>query len=63
LNVSKEYGLDRLKAACADGRDQACCTLAEVLERDLEGFARGVPFADDQTIVLVKRLARRLTGA
>lgn len=51
----EEYGLDRLKAACTAGRDEACCTLAEVLERDLEDFARGVPFADDRTIVLARR--------
>jgi serine phosphatase RsbU (regulator of sigma subunit) len=60
--LDEEYGLDRLKAACAAGRDEACCTLADILERDLEGFARGVPFADDRTIVLARRLARPLGG-
>ncbi len=54
----EEYGLGRLKAACATSRNEACCTLAEILERDLEGFARGVPFADDRTIVLARRLGR-----
>ena len=58
--TDEEYGLDRLKAACAAGRDEACASLAEILERDLEGFARGVPFADDRTIVLARRLARCL---
>lgn len=58
--MGEEYGQDRLQAACVAGRNEACHTLAEILERDLEGFARGVPFADDRTVVLAKRLTRRL---
>lgn len=54
----EEYGLDRLKTACRVARDETCPALAEILERDLEGFARGVPFADDRTIVLARRLKR-----
>jgi hypothetical protein len=30
--------------------------LAGILARDLEEFARGVPFADDRTLVLARRL-------
>jgi sigma-B regulation protein RsbU (phosphoserine phosphatase) len=52
----EEYGLDRLKNACSQGCTEACTALAEILERDLEAFARGVPFADDRTIVLARRL-------
>jgi serine phosphatase RsbU (regulator of sigma subunit) len=52
----EEYGLDRLREACRRSRSEACCDLAETLERDLEDFARGTPFADDRTIVLARRL-------
>jgi sigma-B regulation protein RsbU (phosphoserine phosphatase) len=52
----EEYGLDRLKRACRAACQEACPALAEILEQDLEGFARGVPFADDRTIVLARRL-------
>ncbi len=51
----EEYGLDRLKAACMANRQVACAALALILEGDLEEFARGVPFADDRTIVLARR--------
>lgn len=51
-----EYGLDRLKEACLHGRSETCADLALILGRDLEDFARGVPFADDRTLVLARRL-------
>ncbi|HEY0512203.1 MAG TPA: SpoIIE family protein phosphatase [Thermoanaerobaculia bacterium] len=51
-----EYGLERLKEACRRGRGEACETLAGILARDLEEFAHGVPFADDRTLVLARRL-------
>ena len=52
----QEYGLDRLKEACLRGRSSACPELALLLGRDLEDFAGGVPFADDRTLVLARRL-------
>jgi sigma-B regulation protein RsbU (phosphoserine phosphatase) len=51
-----EYGLERIKQACARHRREPCAALAAALEKDLETFARGVPFADDRTIVLARRL-------
>jgi serine phosphatase RsbU (regulator of sigma subunit) len=51
-----EYGLDRLKGACLRSQGETCGGLAHVLARDLEDFARGVPFADDRTLVLARRL-------
>ena len=51
----QEYGLDRLKKACLCGRSEACAILAGALADDLEAFARGVPFADDRTLVLARR--------
>lgn len=51
----REYGGTRLEAVC---RAHRCAPLAELqsaIERDLETFARGVPFADDRTLVMVRR--------
>lgn len=50
-----EYGLERLKAICLRHRNEPCPGLAHVMTRDLEDFARGVPFADDRTLVLARR--------
>ena len=50
-----EYGLERLKKLCLNGAGEACESLARSLEQDLEAFARGVPFADDRTLVLARR--------
>ncbi|MFL6261660.1 MAG: SpoIIE family protein phosphatase [Thermoanaerobaculia bacterium] len=52
---AQEYGLDRLKEACLRDKGETCEGLARSLERDLEDFARGVPFADDRTLVLARR--------
>jgi len=51
-----EYGLERLKEVCRCGRGESSAALAELIARDLEDFARGVPFADDRTLVLARRL-------
>jgi phosphoserine phosphatase RsbU/P len=51
-----EYGLERLKEVCRCGRGETCEALAALLARDLEEFAAGVPFADDRTLVLARRL-------
>jgi len=52
----EEYGLERIQKVCALHRKDACPELAAALELDLETFARGVPFADDRTLVLARRL-------
>jgi serine phosphatase RsbU (regulator of sigma subunit)/pSer/pThr/pTyr-binding forkhead associated (FHA) protein len=52
--AGEEYGLDRLQAVClrhTDGKE-----LAAALDQDLETFVRGVPFADDRTLVTARRL-------
>ncbi|MEA2604018.1 MAG: phosphoserine phosphatase RsbU/P [Acidobacteriota bacterium] len=56
--ADEEYGLERIRQVCARHRGERCMDLAEALEKDLEGFVRGVPFADDRTIVLARRDAR-----
>ena len=52
----EEYGLTRIQQTCARHRGEPCAALAAALEKDLVAFARGVPFADDRTIVLARRL-------
>jgi len=52
----EEYGLERLQQV---GRSHAQADLEELedaIERDVAQFARGVPFADDRTLVLLRRL-------
>jgi phosphoserine phosphatase RsbU/P len=52
----EEYGLARLievgRAHAKNGVD----ALAEALQADLDGFASGVPFGDDRTFVMLRRL-------
>jgi serine phosphatase RsbU (regulator of sigma subunit) len=52
----EEYGQERLAEICRQGRAEPCAVLADNLARDLDTFARGVPFADDRTLVLARRL-------
>jgi sigma-B regulation protein RsbU (phosphoserine phosphatase) len=50
-----EYGKDRLREVCAAHRSAPLEEIATAVEADVERFADGVPFADDRTIVLVRR--------
>ncbi len=52
-----EFGLERLAKACRRRYDSGLEELAAAIEEDLERFARGAPYADDQTLVMVRRLA------
>ncbi|HSK81641.1 MAG TPA: SpoIIE family protein phosphatase [Thermoanaerobaculia bacterium] len=52
----EEYGLERMTAVCLRHRGEPCKQLAAALEEDLAGFVRGVPYADDRTIVMARRL-------
>ena len=51
----EEYGLDLFIAACLQHRSAGCEALAAALTTDLEAFSRGVPFADDRTLLLARR--------
>jgi phosphoserine phosphatase RsbU/P len=51
-----EYGTERLADLCRRHRQATCADLAAALDVDLEAFARGVPFADDRTLVMARRL-------
>jgi len=52
----EEYGLERLTRVCARERGADLATLAKAIERDLEGFVEGMPFADDRTLLLLRRV-------
>jgi Serine phosphatase RsbU, regulator of sigma subunit len=53
----EEFGEARLLESALRGRVLPLREMATVLERDLDAFARGVPFHDDRTLVLVRRSA------
>jgi phosphoserine phosphatase RsbU/P len=52
----EEFGLDRLTEVCLRHRHEDLRELAREVEADLERFVRGVPFEDDRTFVMVRRL-------
>lgn len=53
---SEEYGLARMAEICLRHCGEPCARLAAALEEDLDRFVRGVPYADDRTIVMARRL-------
>ncbi len=53
----EEFGEERLESVCARHHTLALEELADVLWSELDTFADGVPFADDRTFVMVRRLA------
>lgn len=52
----EQYGAERMAALLHKHRDDDLKSLARSLEFDLEAFARGLPFGDDRTLVLLRRL-------
>lgn len=52
----EEYGTERLEALCRDRRELDLEALAVALGEDLERFVAGVPFADDRTLVMIRRV-------
>ena len=53
--AEEEYDVERLEAAVRDHRDATLDQMADAIDRDLDRFAQGVPFADDRTIVILRR--------
>lgn len=53
--AGEEYGGHRLENICQRYRSTPLPELKAAVERDLDAFARGVPYADDRTIVLLRR--------
>ena len=52
----EEFGEQRLLETGVRHRDAALPDLAAAVEREVEAFAKGVPFADDRTLVMVRRV-------
>lgn len=50
-----EYGTERLERVAIEHRQSSARELAQAIERDLEEFIKGVPFADDRTMVILRR--------
>ena len=50
-----EYGLPRLEALAAARRSAEPAALAAAIEGDVQEFVRGVPIADDRTVVIARR--------
>ncbi len=51
-----EYGTDRLTRISKLRRQDDLELLAKAIQRDLDTFTRGVPYADDRTLLLLRRL-------
>jgi len=52
----EEYGMQRLIDACLRASQQSAEELAATIDSDLEKFVAGETFADDRTLVLLRRL-------
>ncbi|MEO7793597.1 MAG: PP2C family protein-serine/threonine phosphatase, partial [Thermoanaerobaculia bacterium] len=53
----EEFGIERLEAFIVAQRGAPLDTVSQGLDRELEEFVRGVPYADDRTLVLLRREA------
>lgn len=53
----EDFGDDRLAESLANHRQKELPDLAETIIQELTTFAEGVPFADDRTLVLLRRKA------
>jgi serine phosphatase RsbU (regulator of sigma subunit) len=55
--ADEEFGLERLEEICRDQRNIPLADLSTAIDRTLEAFAKGVPFHDDRTLVVLRREA------
>lgn len=53
----EEFGMDRLSEVCREHRAEPLENLVELLDISLDRFVRGVPYGDDRTLVLLRRLS------
>jgi sigma-B regulation protein RsbU (phosphoserine phosphatase) len=53
----EEFGLPRLIESCLRKRETSLAELARSIESDVDRFVLGIPFLDDRTFVMVRRLA------
>ena len=52
----EEYGEERLADLCAEHRSESLKVLADTISADQDAYVRGVPYVDDRTVVMVRRL-------
>jgi sigma-B regulation protein RsbU (phosphoserine phosphatase) len=52
----EEYGSERLVDVCRRHRHLPVPELAAAIKEDLDAFVENVPFEDDRTIVILRRL-------
>jgi sigma-B regulation protein RsbU (phosphoserine phosphatase) len=52
-----EYGLERLMALVGARRERPLAEIVEAIDHETNCFARGLPQADDQTVLLLRRAA------
>ncbi len=57
--AEEEFGLPRLLAAALTHRHLPARELALALEHEVDAFAEGEPYADDRTLVVLRRVLRR----
>lgn len=59
----EEFGIERLEAFLVALRGAPLDAVAEGIDQALEKFVRGVPYADDRTLVLLRREHAAASGA
>jgi sigma-B regulation protein RsbU (phosphoserine phosphatase) len=52
----EEYGEERLAELCKEHRRESLNDLADTISADQDAYVRGVPYVDDRTVVLVRRV-------
>jgi len=52
-----EYGIERLIEVCKRHWDKDLAEMSNEIQNNLDEFANGVPYFDDRTLVLTRRLA------
>jgi serine phosphatase RsbU (regulator of sigma subunit) len=52
----EEYGLERLTELCLRHAGMGASELVAALDREQAAFVRGVPFADDRTLIVLRRV-------
>ena len=57
-----EFGRERLGECCVAHRELPVDELARTIHDTVERFARGVPYHDDRTLVILRRVRERVTG-
>jgi len=51
----EEFGMERLARVSKKRRQDDLELLAEAIQHDLDAFAKGIPYADDRTLVMLRR--------